>query len=432
MKKALILFLTLVLLLGLAISAHAASVVRSPQKLTVNGEAIECDKYNIDGSNYFKLRDLAMLLNGTGSQFDVGWDDVGKIVSVVTGRGYAEPNGHELEIGADLSATAVVSTQTIKINDEVRTDLTVYNIGGSNFFKLRELGDALGFDVDYVKETDTATVTSRETSAEIITLRSWTGTEAPELLDEVTGKAGSSFLSFYMEDPVVTGGIAAARLYIYENPEDAPEALDIALHLYFDSSERKALPTVQTVSGGWLVVEADVNVAALIDGYGFGFGSLDGRRMEQDFVFEISDSNGKQVLRSWEAGFNVVTLEREGPDGTNFSFQQGWEGKLGSWRYIGGAQVGYECFFTLCTGSNGGQYEITFPLPDGTTDVETFTTEADSVYKLTYTYGLSGSGSQYDYNGTALWSGPNGESGSFSLSFSGGNVSAGDLSVEKQ
>ena len=140
--------------------APAPKVVLSPQKLTVDGIPVNCMKYNIDGSNYFKLRDLAQLLNGTGSQFDVGWDAVNKIVSITTNHAYTTPDGHELELGADQSATAVRSPQTITINGAVRSDLSVFNIGGSNFFKLRELGDALGFDVDYDQSTNTAIVMS--------------------------------------------------------------------------------------------------------------------------------------------------------------------------------------------------------------------------------------------------------------------------------
>ena len=49
-------------------------MVLSPQKLSVNGTNVDCGKYNIDGANYFKLRDLAYMLNGTASQFDVGFD----------------------------------------------------------------------------------------------------------------------------------------------------------------------------------------------------------------------------------------------------------------------------------------------------------------------------------------------------------------------
>ena len=66
MKKLLSFALVFCLLLALlAVGASAYDVVRSPQKLMVNGEIVDCDKYNIDGSNYFKLRDLAYLLMDT-------------------------------------------------------------------------------------------------------------------------------------------------------------------------------------------------------------------------------------------------------------------------------------------------------------------------------------------------------------------------------
>ena len=163
-KKLLSLALALVLLTALLPTAALAGVsaVCSPQNLTVTGRTVACEKYNIDGSNYFKLRDLAKLLDGTASQFDVGWDEANKLVSITTSHAYTTPNGQELAVGADNSASAQVSAQTILINGAVRTDLTVYNIGGSNFFKLREMGDALGFNVDYNADTNTAIVASTD------------------------------------------------------------------------------------------------------------------------------------------------------------------------------------------------------------------------------------------------------------------------------
>ncbi len=161
MKKSISFLLVFVMLFALlAVGASAANTVLSAQKLTCEGKSIECEKYNIDGSNYFKLRDIAYLLNGTVSQFSVGWDSEAKVVSIVTGEAY-EANGSELDLSSgDQSATAVTSSQTIKINGIERTDLSVYNIGGSNFFKLRDLGGALGFFVDYDKATNTAVIKS--------------------------------------------------------------------------------------------------------------------------------------------------------------------------------------------------------------------------------------------------------------------------------
>ena len=60
MKKLLPIILTLLLVCIAAPYASAANVVASPQNLSVDGVDADCDKYNIDGSNYFKLRDPAM------------------------------------------------------------------------------------------------------------------------------------------------------------------------------------------------------------------------------------------------------------------------------------------------------------------------------------------------------------------------------------
>lgn len=158
-KRVLSILLTLALLCGLTTTALAAKVVLSPQNLTVDGEPVICEKYNIDGSNYFKLRDLAYVLNDTDVQFSVGWDNATKTVTITSGEAYA-PDGSELVVGEDKSATAVPSSQTILMNGEVCGDLSVYNLGGNNFFKLRDLGEALGFTVDYDQATNTAIVES--------------------------------------------------------------------------------------------------------------------------------------------------------------------------------------------------------------------------------------------------------------------------------
>ncbi len=135
MKKTIGLLLALCLILALLpVGAAAASVMLSPQGLTVNGIPIECEKYNIDGSNYFKLRDIAYLLNGTENQFGVGYDNANHTVTVTSGIAYT-PNGSELVIGEDKSATAVPSAQTILINGAENTGLSVYNLGGNNYFK---------------------------------------------------------------------------------------------------------------------------------------------------------------------------------------------------------------------------------------------------------------------------------------------------------
>ncbi len=131
----------------------------SAQKLTVNGAAKRTEIYNIDGSNYFKLRDMAALLSGTTSQFSVDWDADGGTIAVKTGAPYVRVGG-ELATGTDKSASAVVSAQKVTVNGSA-VELTAYNIGGNNFFKLRDLGETLNFSVDWNGATSTMVVKSK-------------------------------------------------------------------------------------------------------------------------------------------------------------------------------------------------------------------------------------------------------------------------------
>ena len=138
---------------------YIPTVMLTNQNLTVDGEAKNTEIYNIDGSNYFKLRDMAALLNGTGSQFSVDFDSARNTIVVKTGAAYTSVGG-ELATGTDKSDSAVASAQSVEI-DGTKVELTAFNIGGNNFFKLRELGTALGFDVDYDSATATMIVKSK-------------------------------------------------------------------------------------------------------------------------------------------------------------------------------------------------------------------------------------------------------------------------------
>ncbi len=164
MKKLLPTLLALLLFCLALPCASAADVTPSPQKLSVDGTDADCDKYNIDGSNYFKLRDLAYLLSKSDSRFSVAFDAESNAVTVVPGGDYV-PVGGELERGKDLSKTAVASKQSVLINGEAVEGISVYNIGGNNYFKLRDLGSALGFTVVFDADANTAVVLSKGSKA---------------------------------------------------------------------------------------------------------------------------------------------------------------------------------------------------------------------------------------------------------------------------
>jgi len=103
MKKAFHIAMSLCLLLSVpAQGASAAPTVKpSSQIVLVDGKEIKFDAYLIDGSNYFKLRDIAYVLSGSPAQFSVNYD----------------------------------------------AEATAYSLGGNNYFKLRDLGRIFNFSV---------------------------------------------------------------------------------------------------------------------------------------------------------------------------------------------------------------------------------------------------------------------------------------------
>lgn len=80
----------------------AKTVNPSSSNVKVNGKTINFDSYNINGSTYFKLRDIAMAINGTKQQFNVLWDENKNAVNLISGTAY-EITGGELQKGDGTS-----------------------------------------------------------------------------------------------------------------------------------------------------------------------------------------------------------------------------------------------------------------------------------------------------------------------------------------
>ncbi len=161
MKKSIGTAVAFVLLAASSVCSFAASdpaAEPSAQKFTVDGQSVSAEIYNIGGNNYFKLRDVAMLLKDTDARFSVDFDAESGNISAKSSGTYT-PVGGELETGTDKSSTCTAGTQPLMI-DGASVQVSAYNLGGNNFFKLRDLGDAFGFYVAYDSETNTASVDS--------------------------------------------------------------------------------------------------------------------------------------------------------------------------------------------------------------------------------------------------------------------------------
>ena len=120
-------------------------------KLEVNGAAANPTVYKIGDSNYFKIRDVAALLNGTEKQFAVGYDGGKNAVTATTGQGYDKQSGDLAGAATGGGQSADPSNDAIYVDGQKIT-AEVYKINGSNYFKLRDLGKALNFYVGWSAE----------------------------------------------------------------------------------------------------------------------------------------------------------------------------------------------------------------------------------------------------------------------------------------
>jgi len=126
--------------------------VPSAHNVEIDGEAVAFRAFNINDNNFFMLRDIAAALNGSAAQFSVEWDDEAQAIQLTTGEAY---DGEIAEVSDAPAEQVLPSTAVIYVDGEL-VDLTAFNIDGNNFFMLRDLADALGFEVDW--DQDTATV----------------------------------------------------------------------------------------------------------------------------------------------------------------------------------------------------------------------------------------------------------------------------------
>ena len=125
----------------------------STHVVTVDGERVDPQGYNINGYNFYKLRDIAYILNGTDSQFNVTWDGANNRIVLTDDAAYQEVGG-EMTSSVSAEIKNVSESDSTIVLDGKTLSLTGYRINGNNYYKIRDVGSALGFSVDFDPETE--------------------------------------------------------------------------------------------------------------------------------------------------------------------------------------------------------------------------------------------------------------------------------------
>jgi len=142
----------------------SAAVSASPTSSTVlvDGNSKTFDSYNINGFNYFKLRDIAYVINGTAKQFGVDWDAANNAMTLNPGVAYVVAGG-EMSGKGSATKSATLSQQKVFVTGLAlgsKTPMEAYNIDGYNYFKLRDIGIVLDIGIGWDDSKNTVTIES--------------------------------------------------------------------------------------------------------------------------------------------------------------------------------------------------------------------------------------------------------------------------------
>ena len=180
-----------VFLFAAAPPASAVALTAEPTASTVlfDGTVTAFEAYNIGGNNYFKLRDIAYTLSGSEKQFEVGWDAANNAIYLTSGMPYT-PVGGEMAGKGSGDKTPLPTSSKIYLDGKV-TVFIAYNIGGNNYFKLRDIGKAFDFGVDLDAAGSTIVID---------TGKGYTLDDSPAAQDNETGALTKDFFEIIHSD----------------------------------------------------------------------------------------------------------------------------------------------------------------------------------------------------------------------------------------
>lgn len=139
-----------------ASAGRQTAIGRSDNSVRIDGKYSKVASYNIGGNNYFRLRDLATILAGTEAEFDVGYNDEKRLITISSKTALS---GTPSLIQLDSNDIALPNAMTVMV-DGLYLAPKAYNIDGFTYFKLRDIGQILDFGVDWDADAQSMVITT--------------------------------------------------------------------------------------------------------------------------------------------------------------------------------------------------------------------------------------------------------------------------------
>ena len=219
---------------------EAKDVKASSQKVKLNGKDVVIYGYIIDNYNYFKLRDVAAVLKDTEAKFGVEYKDA--VATLTKGADYKVADTDQKEV--KKVSKGILTNDKVMVGDKALT-ATAYKIDNSNYYKLRDLGEALGFGVDFDKATNTVLLTSKEAEVKEEKVAPKVEEVKASLEKEIAKEKAVLESEEYKKSDVKVqanydNAIAAAKS-IVDDKEAKPEQIENALKALVEAQEKLGL-----------------------------------------------------------------------------------------------------------------------------------------------------------------------------------------------
>ena len=219
---------------------ESKDVKASTQKVKLNGKDVVIYGYIIDNYNYFKLRDVAAILKDTEAKFGVEYKD--EVATLTKGADYKVADTDQKEV--KKVSKGMLTNDKVMLGDKALT-ATAYKIDNSNYYKLRDLGEALGFGVDFDKATNTVLLTSKKAEVKEEKVAPKVEEVKASLEKEIAKEKAVHESEEYKKSDVKVqanydNAIAAAKS-IVNDKEGKPEQIENALKALVEAQEKLGL-----------------------------------------------------------------------------------------------------------------------------------------------------------------------------------------------
>ena len=164
-----------------AASGNTQTAEPSSHAIYVDGTKANVAAYEINDNNYFKLRDIAAIVNGSEKQFEVSWNNDAQRIDLTSGKPYTTVGG---ELGTIGSASKKAESSTAVVyKDNTKMDYTGYNIDDNNYHKLRDVCESFNIGIKWDGANQRVDILTDESY-----VPEGQETEQPEQPDENEGK----------------------------------------------------------------------------------------------------------------------------------------------------------------------------------------------------------------------------------------------------